>query len=275
MLGIFAEKFAEAGFVALVFDYRYLGGSSGEPRGQVLPHQQQEDYRNAITWLSLQPEVDPDRIGIWGTSYSGGHVLHVAAFDRRVKAVVAQVPMPNGLENIRRLFRPDQFALAKKLFEQDRIRRYEKNEVTYLPPVAGVGQLAQVVETLATADGSSAPETEGGKPEGSEYERAPLTLESIERWFEYTSPEANIHLISPTPLLMIVAESDTVAPTDLAISAYERAREPKSLLLVEAGHYDAYGDVGSKFSVPATEWFGRHLGQDVEQRSKPTSAKEK
>jgi len=55
------------------------------PRGQILPTEQHEDYRNAITWIQLQSEVEPDHIGLWGFSYSGGHVLHLAAFDRRVK----------------------------------------------------------------------------------------------------------------------------------------------------------------------------------------------
>src|SRR5579883_1809426 len=60
----FAERFVAAGFVTLVFDYRYFGASEGEPRCQLFPQAQIEDYRNAITWLSLQPEVDPERIGI-------------------------------------------------------------------------------------------------------------------------------------------------------------------------------------------------------------------
>jgi len=88
----FASKFADEGFVVLVFDYRYLGASEGEPRQQILWYEQIVDYRNAITWATLQPEVDAARIGVWGTSYSDGHVLQLAAFDKRVKAVVAQVP---------------------------------------------------------------------------------------------------------------------------------------------------------------------------------------
>jgi hypothetical protein len=65
----FAERFVQAGFVVSLFDFRYLGASEGEPRGQVLPAEQQEDYRNAITWTQLQSEVDPERIGLWGFSY--------------------------------------------------------------------------------------------------------------------------------------------------------------------------------------------------------------
>ncbi len=77
----FARRFAAAGIAALVFDYRGFGASSGEPRQRVSPRDQMEDYRNALTWLSLQPEIDADRLGVWGTSFSGAHVIQVAAHD--------------------------------------------------------------------------------------------------------------------------------------------------------------------------------------------------
>lgn len=62
----YAGRFKDAGFVTLVFDFRFLGASEGDPRGQIVSHEQCEDIRNAITWLSRQPEVDEDRIGVWG-----------------------------------------------------------------------------------------------------------------------------------------------------------------------------------------------------------------
>ena len=101
-LDAFAERFVAAGFVTLVFDYRYQGASEGEPRGRITPAEQHEDYRNAITWVSLRPEVDASRIGVWGSSYSGAHVLHLAAFDKRIKAAVSQVPLVNGMQNAQR-----------------------------------------------------------------------------------------------------------------------------------------------------------------------------
>src|SRR3989454_5503405 len=70
----FARRFAAAGIAALVFDYRGFGASGGEPRQRVSPPEQMEDYRNGLTWLSLQPEIDADRLGVWGTSFSGAHV---------------------------------------------------------------------------------------------------------------------------------------------------------------------------------------------------------
>jgi len=95
-LDSFAETFVQAGLAALVFDNRNFGESDGEPRLEIDPWVQVRDYRHAITYARTRHEVNQDRIGIWGSSYSGGHVLVVGAIDRRVKCVVSQVPLTNG-----------------------------------------------------------------------------------------------------------------------------------------------------------------------------------
>src|ERR687886_952595 len=101
----FAEVFAEAGLAALVFDNRNFGSSEGQPRFEIDPWAQVRDYRDAITYARSRPEVDRERIGVWGSSYSGGHVLVVGAIDRRLRCVVAQVPPTSGHPNILRLVR--------------------------------------------------------------------------------------------------------------------------------------------------------------------------
>src|SRR5207302_5349911 len=136
----FAERFADAGFAVLIFDFRNLGESEGTPRGQIFAEDQQEDYRNAITWLQLQPQIDPKRIGVWGFSFSGGHVLQLAAFDRRIKCVVAQVPAVSGFLAAQRSNTPSDLYGVGMMLSQDRIRRYETGEVNYLPFVAPPGQ---------------------------------------------------------------------------------------------------------------------------------------
>lgn len=253
-LSNFAEKFVEAGLVVLVFDYRYFGGSEGEPRGRLIPAEQHEDYKNAITWLSQRPEVDRDRIGSWGSSYSGGHVLHLAAFDRRIKAAVAQVPLVNGWENAQRLMRPDIFAGFHGMLAQDREARYAGETSAGVPVVAPEGEPSALptpesYEWFTTTAESIAPNW-----------RNEVSLESMEAFLEY-DPAGSIHLISPTPLLMIVGAEDTLTPTDMAIAAYERAREPKNLVVMEDGkHFDAYTEPGlSQSAPPAIEWFERHL----------------
>ena len=204
--------------------------------------------------LSLRAEVDPDRIGIWGSSYSGGHVLHLAAFDRRIKAAVAQVPLVNGWGNAQRLMRSDVFDEFLGALAHDRAQRYVGEESAKVPVVAPEGEPS----ALPTPE-SYEWFTQLGETVAPNW-RNEVSLESMEAFLEY-DPAGSIHLISPTPLLMVVAEKDTLTPTDMAIAAYERALEPKKLVILEGGkHFDAYTEPGlSQSAPPAVEWFERHL----------------
>ncbi|MDQ5809115.1 MAG: alpha/beta fold hydrolase, partial [Actinomycetota bacterium] len=92
----FAERFAAAGIAALVFDYRHFGESEGEPRQLLDLGLQQEDYRAAIAYVRSRAEVDAARIAVWGTSFSGGHAIHLGARDPSLAAAVAQTPMVDG-----------------------------------------------------------------------------------------------------------------------------------------------------------------------------------
>ena len=89
----YAEAFARAGFHALAFDYRGFGLSGGKKRQYVSAPDQITDWKKAIGFLRRHERVDAERIGLWGVSFSGGHVLHLAHADERIRAVVAQVPM--------------------------------------------------------------------------------------------------------------------------------------------------------------------------------------
>ena len=248
----FAARFANGGFVVVVFDYRNFGDSEGEPRSHIDPHTQHEDYKNAITWATLQPMVDGNRIGIWGSSYSGGHVIHLAAFDRRVKCAVAQVPLTNAMENFRRLVRADHFPATQAWLAADRAEQYTTGKINYLPVVAEQGK-PSALPTQESYDWFM----KAGQTRASGWQNQ-QTVRSLELALEY-NPAANIHLISPTPFMLVVAENDTLTPTDLAIEAFGRAREPKQLVFIPGGHFDAYV-VGFEYAAtPALKWFTQHL----------------
>lgn len=91
-LFVYAEPFAAAGMAVLVFDYRGWGASDGQPRQVIDIGGQLDDWRAAIGFARGVDGVDPDRIALWGSSLSGGHVVALAADDPRIAAVVAQVP---------------------------------------------------------------------------------------------------------------------------------------------------------------------------------------
>ena len=145
----FAEAFADAGLAALVYDNRNFGASDGEPRQEIDPWAQVRDYRTAITYATTRPEVDSERIGIWGSSYSGGHVLVVGAIDRRVKCVVSQVPIVSGHVNFRMLVRADFIAGFQAQFNADREARF-RGEPPAMVPVVDEDPLAPLA--LPTPD---------------------------------------------------------------------------------------------------------------------------
>ena len=119
----YAEAFAQAGFASVVYDNRNFGASDGEPRQEIDPWLQIRDYSDAITFAQSLDQTDPTRIAVWGSSYSGAHVLVVAATDRRVKCVVSQVPAISGSQGFRRLVRADFIAPLEAQLHADRVNR--------------------------------------------------------------------------------------------------------------------------------------------------------
>jgi len=251
-LAHFAEVFVQAGLAALVFDYRNFGTSDGEPRQESDPWAQIRDYRNVISYAQTRKELDADRIGIWGTSYSGGHVLVLGAIDKRIQCVVAQVPTISGYQGWLRRMQPDQITRMNEAFVIDHERVY----------AGGSPALGPVIPETAGGQGRY------GSPDAVAFFSRPesrpatwhnaITLRSNEMARDY-EPGSYIARISPTPLLMIVSDSDTVTFTDLALHAYEQALEPKRLVLLPGEHFTPYIGTFAEASAAAREWFLTHL----------------
>ncbi|WP_329250992.1 alpha/beta hydrolase [Actinoallomurus sp. NBC_01490] len=229
-LPAFATAFAAAGIAVLTIDYRYLGESGGLPRQQVLPEAQCDDLRNALTWLSERPEIDAERIGLWGTSFGGGHVLRVAALDRRVTAVVAQVPAIG----LWRYFRRSEPAVRERFLASTLADRLAYARTGEPRPLA------------ITADEDT--ESVLGPTDLDWHRRNEKEHETFHNWIAAHSldrivpydPGAFAEDISPIPLLMILAEADTTTPPEVAREIYDRVRKPKQLLELSGGHYDVY-----------------------------------
>jgi len=249
----YAESFTKAGFAAVVYDHRNFGASDGQPRQEIDPWLQIRDYSDAITFAQRLTETDADRIGVWGSSYSGGHVLVVAAVDRRVKCVVSQVPAISPLQGLRRFVRPDFIAGLHAQFADDRRNRAAGKAPAMVPVI---DEDPAAVSALPTAD-SYKWFSETHKSRAPSW-RNEVTLRTLEYAFGY-EPGAYIGHVSPTPLLLIVAIQDHLAVSDLAIRAYEQAYQPKKLILLPGGHFDAYVEEFDQSCQPACEWFAEHL----------------
>ncbi|HWD12262.1 alpha/beta hydrolase [Pseudochrobactrum sp. sp1633] len=248
----YAASAVNAGFAALTFDFRNLGKSEGLPRQEIDPHRQVEDFRSAISYIRSRPEVNREKIGIWGSSYSGGHALYVAAIDKRVKCVVAQVPTISGFLAAQRRVSGDKAAALRLAFEADREARLTgAAPATILTvdadPNARVAYPGIDSYSYMTGEAARCPEWVNE-----------ITLRSLELARTY-EPGVYIKRIAPTPLLMIAATEDALTPSDMQQEAFQQALEPKKLMLVPGGHYVVYREYFDKTSSAATAWFAEHL----------------
>jgi fermentation-respiration switch protein FrsA (DUF1100 family) len=247
----FALAFAAAGFVVLVHDHRNFGTSGGDLRGDIDPWQQIGDWRRAISYLESQPEVDPTRIGLWGTSYAGGHALVLGATDRRLRCVVAQVPTISGYEQGLRRVSPDATLALEHAFNED-----ERGHLRGEPPRRQAVVSGDPAVPAAYRSQDAIDFYLQRIPEGIWTNEVTLRSTRAARMYE---PGMWVSRVSPTPLLMVIASDDKVTIADLALAAYERALEPKRLALIPGGHFDPYLDQFPLAEAAATEWFREHL----------------
>jgi fermentation-respiration switch protein FrsA (DUF1100 family) len=249
----FAEAFAAAGIAVCLYDHRNLGQSGGEPRQAIDPWRQTLDMATVVSWLADRPEVDADRLGAWGSSFSGGEVLALGAVDRRLKAVVANAPFgglgdldPADTETIERRFE----AMAEVL-----------DGVRALPPGTRIGPMPVVLEP-----GDDGPAFLP-QPESTEWFLANGPGAGWENNFTLThtqdppfDPFVCARHIAPTALLMVIATEDALASPEVARAAFESAHEPKQLELIEGHHFIDYQDDGFERVVKVmTEFLLVHL----------------
>ena len=247
----FARAFADAGFVVLVHDHRGFGASDGSPRFDIDPWVQIADWRRAISFLESHPSVDADRIGLWGTSCAGGHAIVLGATDRRVRAVVAQVPTISGYQQSLRRVAPDQVSVLEAAFADDERQRFHG-----APPATQAVVSADPAMPAAYRSADAVAFYSQPVPEGVWENAVTLRSSRAARMYE---PGTWVSRVSPTPLLMIVGLHDTITLTDTALSAYEQALQPKKLVTIEGGHFDPYLTRFADASGAAIAWFTEHL----------------
>ena len=236
-LDAYAERFVAAGHHVLVFDYRHFGASSGEPRQLLDIARQHEDWVAAVEYARGRPEVDPDRVALWGSSLSGGHVIAVA--DRvRPAAVIAQVPHLDGLASVLAM-KPTQGLRLTAHGLVDVVGKLLGRPPHYIPASGAPG-------TLAVMTAPEAADYLRLVPHGQDFDQrlaARFTLQAT----RYSPARRLRHL--DVPVLMQLGRRDETTPPGRMKFA---RRSPTTTVRVhDTGHFEPY--VGEQFEVFVAE----------------------
>ncbi|MEK7714606.1 MAG: alpha/beta hydrolase [candidate division NC10 bacterium] len=242
-----ARVLNEAGYVAMTFDYKGWGDSEG-PRSRLAPYSRVADVQAALTFLGTVPEVDPDRLGIYGTSYGGATVVWVGAIDRRVKCVVSVVGIGNGERWMRSVRRPDEFHDLLERSRQDRMKRALDGKSEFVAR-----------EEILLPDRQSA-ELAAAARRNNPAAVSVIPLEYVDETLQF-NPEWVVDKIAPRPILFITTDDDRLVPPEESIQLHARAGEPKKLVVLEGyGHYEVYMEPAFSRVMQATvAWYREHL----------------
>jgi hypothetical protein len=248
------RAFTDAGFAVLVIDFRGFGESEGDGR-DLLPDRWLEDLVNAVTYLTTRPDIDPHAIGTFGSgSTGGGNAVRLAAVDPRVRCAVAQSPIADGADWLRRMRREyEWFELLARLDADRRVRVlggegelvHPRRDLMITTPVRAEREAKQDVEDKHVHD---------------------VSLRSAEAIIAYRPIDA---APAVSRLLVIGVADDPVTPTDHAVALYDAARAPKKLMIQHrTTHYVAY-DQYAHVVIPAmVDWFTAHVrGGPIEIRA--------
>jgi fermentation-respiration switch protein FrsA (DUF1100 family) len=245
-----AERFAAAGYGALVFDYRHFGESGGEPRQVLSIKDQYEDWDAALAFAQGLDWVDPARIALWGTSFCGGHVIDAAVRHPDVAAVMAQAPFVDGLSQLLRT--PPTIGL-RLAFDgvRDELRRIRGRPPFVVPVTAPAGDYAVLSDPHVWA---SVPVV---VPDGSTWRNEVAARIALRLGFH--RPGLHARRVK-CPMLVQVLGGETV----LSKRAAERAarRCPRGDLRRYDGlnHFDVYvGEGFERLVVDQLSFLDRHL----------------
>jgi len=242
------ERLCQAGYACLCFDYRGWGDSEGKQRGWVMPQWQTEDIRNGITYLQTRPDIDPNRIATYGSGGTGGgNAIYVAAVDQRVKCAVCYLGIGSGRDWLHSMRREYEWVDYLKRIDEDRKKRV----------LTGSGEVVSareeiMVQTPERKTTTIKKEVETKIPDA-------MPLQCAEALMEF-SPEDVVHKIAPRATLFIAVENDAVTPEEQSVRLYEKAGEPKKLILFrQTTHYGIYNDYFNDVAGAVVDFYDCYL----------------
>ncbi len=255
----FAEKFVNQGIAVLMFDYRGFGNSEGYPRNLISPRKHIQDWHSAIAYVRRIRWIDHSKIGLWGSSYSGGHVLCVAAKEPDIAAIVMQVPFVNGLSsswNMKKVLGWGFIGMATSAILRDMWRMITFRSPYYIPAFGKQGEIA-ILSTPDCYDGVMS-----------------LVPPAIMDWDMTTPARAMLSLILyypstrarkvKCPALVIAGERDSLIPFEFVKKTAARMPDAQ-LISLPCSHFDPYvGDTFAVVSNHEARFFREHLAAPAE-----------
>ena len=248
-LDAYAERFAQAGLAALVFDYRYFGDSDGEPRQLLDIRRQLEDWRAAIAYARTLEGVDPARIAIWGSSFGGGHVMTLAARDPSLAAAVSQVAFADGLITLPSLGIGQALWLTREGL-RDQVAAL-RGRPPHMIAAAGPPGSNSVMNTPDAEPGIQAITPPGSTWRNEVAARIALHIGSYR-------PARQAGKIR-CPILFCVADNDDLTAPGLVLKAASKAPRAE-VKRYPIGHFDIYvGEAFERAVSDQTDFLKRHL----------------
>lgn len=248
-LAPYAERFVTAGLAVLVFTYRNLGDSGGAARQVLSMTKQLADWDAALQYAAGLPEVDGDRVAVWGSSLGGGHAIAVAARHPELRAAVAQCPFTDGLASAGGLGMRESLVLFG-FVARDFLAAARRKEPVCVPVAAPPGQPG----LMTAAD--ALPGMLTLVPDGYEWinRAAARSVVNILRY----RPGRSAKRIA-APILICISATDSVAPA-AQTERYARQAPHGDVRLYAAGHFDFYlGEAFKQLVTEQTEFLVRHL----------------
>lgn len=245
----FVDRFVAEGFAVMLFDYRYFGESDGEPRQLADFRKQRADWKAALDHLRRLTEIDAQRIGLWGNSYSGGHVIELAASDPGIKAVVGAAPFSDGRTTM--FTRGFKFANRVAIAGiRDLIKSSLGRDPYYMPIFGHPGELASITNDNAV-EGYGAIIGQDSKFENRTAARGTF----LTPYFRPTTSAKRVQ----APLLVQVADDDqTASPRAAEKMALKAPRGQVSHY--PGGHFAVFNEpVLTQIIEEQVAFFKRHV----------------
>lgn len=240
------QALTDAGFGVLIFDYRGFGDSDGD-RARLSFAGQLLDLVNGVSYLTTRDDVDPERLGVFGSGGTGGgNAVLLAAADSRIRAAVSQLPVADGQDWLHRMRTEYEWLDFLQLLDQDRRDR----------AVTGSGRSVHPREEIMVPTPERRATTM--KADVDHLIPSAVSLAAADEILGYQPIIAARGL--RTPLLVIAVDNDATTPTDHARAIFDAAGGPKEYILQRhTTHYAAYDRYRETVTPRIIDWFHRHL----------------